>query len=458
MGKTIAIVGGGLAGCECALTLADAGIAVRLFEQKPAVHSAAHVSPLLAELVCSNSLRSFELTSGVGLLKQEMLDLHSHCMAAALLARVPADKALAVDRSHFSRILTEEIAASPHIHRVERCIRSLEDPCLWEEDIAAVVLATGPLTHDDLASSLAQTIGEESCYFYDAIAPIVWTHSLDHTVVFRASRYECREADFDCSKGKGDYLNCPMNQEEYERFYNALSTAKTVPSKDFEQLKHFEGCMPIEALAERGASTLTFGPLKPVGFIDPRTGKRPYAVLQLRAETCSGETCNLVGCQTRMLHAEQERVFRLVPGMEQAEFARLGSMHRNTFVHAPTVLDPDLSLKANPHIFLAGQITGVEGYVESAACGLWLGYSLRALLGGGTLPKPPTQTALGALLGHLERKDSPFQPSNINFGLMPPLEERTRKSDRKAAYTVRARTAFQQWYQENTKYLKKEDI
>ncbi|MBQ7608279.1 MAG: methylenetetrahydrofolate--tRNA-(uracil(54)-C(5))-methyltransferase (FADH(2)-oxidizing) TrmFO [Desulfovibrionaceae bacterium] len=445
---SIAIVGGGLAGCECALTLADAGIPVLLFEQKPLAYSAAHKSPNLAELVCSNSLRSAALTSGVGLLKQEMRDLGSHCMAAADASSVPADKALAVDREAFSRRLTEEVQASPYITRIERVIRSLDDPALADPTIDCLVIAAGPLVQEDLSRSLAECIGQDSCYFYDAIAPIVWTQSLDHSIVFRASRYECDKEGFEPSRGTGDYLNCPMTQEEYVRFYAALTSAETVASRDFEKLKHFEGCMPIEALAARGERTLTFGPMKPVGFIDPRTGRRPYAVLQLRAETRSWETVNLVGCQTRMRYADQERVFRLVPGLERAEFVRLGSMHRNTFVNAPQVLTEDLMLKARPNVYLAGQITGVEGYVESAACGLWLGYKLRSKREGQVFTKPPAETALGGLLRYLEVPSAHFQPSNAHFGLLPEISQKMRKIDRKQAYLERARAAFAVWKRE----------
>ena len=445
MTKKVAIVGGGLAGCECALILARSGIEVTLFEQKPLFRSPAHVSDGLAELVCSNSLRSAEMTSGVGLLKQEMRELSSPFMEAADVCRIPADKALAVDRQAFSAFLTKKVEESSCIHVIRRRIDSLKDPALTDESVACVVLAAGPLISEELSHALLSLLGDEQCYFYDAIAPIVWTHSLNREIVFRASRYECEQEGFVLHEGKGDYLNCPMSREEYQIFYQALCEAKTVPSKEFEQLKHFEGCMPIEALAARGERTLVFGPLKPVGFIDPRTGRRPYAILQLRAENLEAETCNLVGCQTRMLMSEQERVFRLIPGMEAAEFARLGSMHRNTYVDAPKVLNHDLSVRVCPRLFLAGQITGVEGYVESAACGLWLGYALAARLQGRTFSQPPRESALGALLGHLQTPAKHFQPSNVHFGLMPPPEEKLRKKDRKQAYTQRAREVFAAW-------------
>jgi len=442
--KRIAVVGGGLAGCECALQLARAGLAVTLFEQKPAFRSPAHVSDSLAELVCSNSLRSDELSSGVGLLKAEMRALGSDFMAVADACRVPAGKALAVDREAFAAAMTARIRQEQAITLVPQRIAALDDPALSAFD--AVVIAAGPLASEGLSASLAAALGEEHCYFYDAIAPIVWTHSLDMSVVFRASRYGCENGE---APGEGDYLNCPMGREEYERFYQALLEARKVEARDFEREKHFEGCMPVEALAERGPRTLTFGPLKPVGFIDPRTGRRPWAVLQLRAEQMNSETCNLVGCQTKLTQPEQARVFRMVPGLERAEFARYGSMHRNTYVNAPQVLNADLSLKARPGVYLAGQITGVEGYVESAACGLWLGLALAARLHGQTLPPPPPTCALGALLLHLQTPARHFQPSNVHFGLMPELGEKARKKDRKALYAARARAAFTEWLSAN---------
>ncbi len=439
----IAIIGGGLAGCECALVLAQTGIAVTLFEQKPDVRSPAHASPLLAELVCSNSLRSAELTSGVGLLKEELRQLHSPFMAAADACRIPADKALAVDRERFAQAMTEAVEQHPNVQLVCSSVASLDDPQLQACGAEFVVLAAGPLLDGTLAESLFALLGQEQHYFYDAIAPIVWTHSLDMDIVFRASRYDCERDDI--AAGSGDYLNCPMTREEYDTFYAALCEAQTVPTRDFEKARHFEGCMPIEALAARGPRTLSFGPLKPVGFIDPRTGRRPWAVLQLRAENSNADTCNLVGCQTRMTQAEQKRVFRLVPGMAQAEFARLGSMHRNTYVNAPEVLAEDLSLRAKSTVFLAGQITGVEGYVESAACGHWLGRVLAARVLGNSLAQPPQETALGALLQHLRTPAKHFQPSNVHFGLMPELGERCHKKERKARYASRAQEQFIIW-------------
>lgn len=434
----IALIGAGLAGCECALFLASHGFCVTLFEQKPHTFSPAHSSEYLAELVCSNSFRSDELSSGVGLLKAELRELGSFSMQAADATRVPAGKALAVDREAYSRLLTQQIHDHPHITLVHCEIQSLEAPEL--APFSQIIVAAGPVASESLSASLAKSLGTEHLYFYDAIAPIVWGDDIDMTVAFWGSRYEEGEEG-------GDYLNCPMSQEEYRTFYNALCEAEKVGAKNFEKEQHFEGCMPIEALAERGDRTLTFGPLKPVGFIDPRTGRRPYALLQLRPENANRSLFNLVGCQTKLSYAAQDIVFRLVPGLEKVSFARHGSMHRNTYVNAPQVLQDDLSLKVMPHVHLAGQITGVEGYVESIACGLWLGMMLTAKAKGLTLPKPPQESALGALLGHLERPVKNFQPSNVNFGLMPEIEGRIKKKERKAMYSTRAREHFAQWLQ-----------
>ena len=444
---SVALVGGGLAGCECALRLARSGHEVVLFEQKPFHRSPAHVNDNLAELVCSNSLRSDELTSGVGLLKAEMRALGSRFMEAADACRVPAGKALAVDREAFARQVSQMVESEGNIRLVRHQVQSLDDAVLdpFRGEGRAIVLAAGPMASDGLSASLAGALGEKHCYLYDAIAPIVWTHSLNMDVVFRASRYGQENGE---EQGEGDYLNCPMSREEYDVFYQALLDAQKVAAHEFEQEKHFEGCMPVEALAERGPRTLTFGPLKPVGFVDPRTGRRPWAIMQLRAENANSDTCNLVGCQTKLTQGEQARVFRLVPGLEKVEFARFGSMHRNTYVNAPQVLADDLSLNALPGVFLAGQITGVEGYVESAASGLWLAMLLDACARGIALQRPPVETALGALLNHLRTPVKRFQPSNAHFGLMPELGEKARKKDRKALYSARAQEAFGAWLQQ----------
>ncbi len=462
--QDVVIIGGGLAGCECALALARAGVPSTLFEQKPHVFSPAHASSDLGELVCSNSFRSNDAKgSGVGLLKQEMRELGSEIMSIADRVSVPAGKALAVDRVQFSQELTRRVEEHPAITVVRRQMPSLDAP---ELEGKTVVVAAGPLVSENLAASLADLIsrdgGPRRLYFYDAIAPIVRADSVDMRTAFRGSRYGndapppySDDAPFlstpletmpsPDAPEHGDYLNCPMTRAEYMTFHDALRTAERVPAHDFEEEIHFEGCMPIEALADRGDRTLTFGPLKPVGFTDPRTGRRPYALLQLRAENLERTSFNLVGCQTKMTYAAQDRVFRLVPGLEHAEFLRFGSVHRNTYVDAPACLSPDLSLKTRPRIFLAGQITGVEGYVESAACGLWLGMLLAARAHGRDLPAPPPTTALGALIHYLRTPSRHFTPSNIHFGLMPELGEHTKKKNRKAEMSARARADFAAW-------------
>ena len=435
----IAIIGGGLAGCECALYVARHGMDVDLFEQKPAQRSPAHTSDALAELVCSNSLRSNELTSGIGLLKQELRELGSAFMQAADATQVPAGKALAVDRELFAATLTKAVYDEPRISLHTREATNPDDASFAEYD--AVVLAAGPLMSDPLAAWLADALGGGQLYFYDAIAPIVSADSLDMSIIFRGSRYQ----DADAAPDTGDYLNCPFDKEQYTAFYEALLAAEKVAPKSFEKEKHFEGCMPIEALAERGARTLTFGPLKPVGFTDPRTGHRPWAIVQLRAENLHQSTYNLVGCQTKLTYKAQDAVFRLIPGLEHAEFVRYGSMHRNTYVNAPRALTEDLRLVNRPRIWLAGQITGVEGYVESAACGLWVGMLLTARQQGVRLAPPPAESALGALLRHLQTDVKHFQPSNAHFGLMPDLPERAKKQNRKALFSQRARECFATW-------------
>ena len=429
----VAVIGGGLAGCECAVALARAGLQVTLFEMKPARMSPAHGSPGLAELVCSNSLRSDEPDSAIGLLKREMESLGSLVLEAARATAVPAGKALAVDRELFSAFVTARVEGEPNITVVRREITSLDDPAL--AGFGKVVVAAGPLASPELAGSLAQVIeeagGAGSLYFYDAIAPIVFARSIDREKVFSQSRWE---------EGEGDYLNCPLDKEQYAAFHQALLDGDKVQPREFEKEIHFEGCMPVEALAERGFKTLVFGPLKPVGLTDPRTGRWPFAVVQLRPENAEKTTYNLVGFQTKLKYGEQERIFRMIPGLEHAEFARLGSIHRNTYVNAPKALTPDLELIARPGVYLAGQITGVEGYVESAACGLWLGWRL-----GRGLTPPPEETALGALLAHLRRPAKNFQPSNVNYGLTPELTERAKKDSRKGMCASRARMAWELW-------------
>ncbi len=444
----IAIIGGGLAGSECALTLAKHGISSCIFEQKPVHMSPAHQLQDLAELVCSNSLRSNELASGIGLLKQELRELDSAFMTHADATAVPAGKALAVDRERFAKSITQEIAENPLIDLQRVQIQSLEDTAL--DGFTHIILAAGPLASDSLAASLAAHVQEQGVaqlYFYDAIAPIISADSINRDIVFRASRYQEPEE----GEISGEYLNCPLEKDEYMAFYEALLDGEKVQAKDFEKEIHFEGCMPIEALAERGMRTLTFGPLKPVGFIDPRTGRRPYAIIQLRTENLNESMYNLVGCQTKLTYAAQKEIFRKIPGLEQAEFVRFGSMHRNTYVNAPKVLDENLRLHGctAKNIRLAGQITGVEGYVESAACGHWVALLLVAELQGKTLHRPPVESALGALLQHLRTPVKKFQPSNAHFGLMPELGERAKKKERKALYSQRAREHFSTWLAEH---------
>jgi methylenetetrahydrofolate--tRNA-(uracil-5-)-methyltransferase len=433
--QRVAVVGGGLAGCEAALALARAGIGVRLYEMRPEKSTPAHTGGDLAELVCSNSLRSEELTTAIGVLKAEMRELNSLVMAAADATRIPAGKALAVDRRRFAAYITAAVEAEPGVEVVRAEVEGLDSPLLAGFD--AVVVAAGPLAGDSLAASLAETIGGKRLYFYDAIAPIVSRDSVDLDIAFWGSRYRPEE---------DDYLNCPMTEAQYDAFLAALLAGEKVAPHEFEKAIHFEGCLPVEEMAERGRLTLAFGPLKPVGLPDPKTGAEAFAVVQLRAENAEKSAFNLVGFQTKLKYPEQERVFRLIPGLERAEFLRLGSIHRNTYVDAPEVLTPELELKARPGVYLAGQITGVEGYLESAACGLWAGLLLGAKLNGRALPQPPITSALGALLGHLQAPPPRgFQPSNAHFGLMPELTRRAGKKLRKELYGQRARESFKAW-------------
>ena len=436
---SVAIIGGGLAGCECAHALASRGVRVTLFEMRPHTATPAHTGADLAELVCSNSFRSNAPDSAIGRLKAEMRQLGSLVMQVAQDVQVPAGKALAVDRLLFAKAVTSRITTLPGLALVRQEITSLDTDSGPLAGFDAVVLAAGPLASEAIAASLQAKTGQGHLYFYDAIAPVVDGASVNMDTAFWGGRYEPESPD---------YLNCPLSRDEYFAFYEALLAGKKAHARDFEQEKHFEGCMPIEALAARGERTLVFGPMKPVGFTDPRTGKRPFALLQLRAENANKTMFNLVGCQTKLLYEEQARIFRMVPGLEAVEFVRFGSMHRNTFVNAPVALAPDLSLVAAPHIFLAGQISGVEGYVESAACGLWLGLLLAARFRGVHLAAPPVETALGALLQHLKTPAKHFQPSNVQYGLMPELGEKAKKANRKVLYSQRAEGAFAGWQEE----------
>lgn len=412
----ISVIGAGLAGSEAAWQLAQNGVEVDLYEMRPRQYTPAHHTGLCAELVCSNSLRASGLENAVGLLKEEMRHLNSLIMASADRQAVPAGGALAVDREKFARAVTDSLIGHPRVH-----LHGEEVMTIPEHGI--VIVASGPLTSDRLAQDILRLTGEETLSFYDAAAPIVTLESIDLTKAFWASRYD---------KGEADYLNCPLTKEEYERFYQELIEAEMAEVKGFEQGKVFEGCMPVEVMAKRGPETLTFGPLKPVGLTAPHSGKRPYAVVQLRKENIEGTLFNLVGFQTHLKWAEQERVFRLIPGLERAEFVRYGVMHRNTFLNAPKVLHADFSVKKRPNLFFAGQITGVEGYVESAASGLAAGLNAWCRLNGRETLVFPAETALGGLARHLEGSPSQdFQPMNINFGLLPPLSERIRNKKEK---------------------------
>jgi methylenetetrahydrofolate--tRNA-(uracil-5-)-methyltransferase len=428
------IIGAGLAGVECAYQLAERGVAVTLVEQKPVRRTPAQQHDFFAELVCSNSLRGADLANAVGLLKEEMRRAGSLVMKVADQTRVPAGGALAVDRELFGKELTARMHAHPRITVVCEEAQRIPDerPC---------VLATGPLTGDALAHDLAARIGNEHLAYYDAIAPIIAADSIDWERVFRASRWD---------KGGDDaYVNCPLDKAQYEAFVAAVLAAEKVEARAFEELRYFEGCLPIEVMAERGPRTLAFGPMKPVGLTDPRTGRWPHAVVQLRPEDAAGSAYNMVGFQTRMKFPEQKRVFALIPGLERAEFLRFGSVHRNTFVNAPVALCDAFDLTALPGVYLAGQISGVEGYVESAACGLAIGILLgQRLSGAEPLPPPPT-TALGALLGHLRRPDPRFQPSNVVWSMFPAPPEGSvvsrNKGERRKLLVERALADLESW-------------
>lgn len=398
------VVGGGLAGCEAAWQLARRGVSVTLCEMKPEARTPAHTLPTLAELVCSNSLRSDRLSNAVGLLKEEMRRMGSLILRVADSTRVPAGGALAVDREAFSRAVDEAVRQEPLITVVPGEVREIPP--------GDVVLATGPLTSEALGEAIARLPGLSTLHFYDAAAPIVTRDSLDMERVFAMSRYE---------RG-ADYLNCPMDENEYRAFTQALQTAETVPVKGFEESAVFEGCMPIESMAKRGDMVMAFGPLKPVGLADPRTGRMPFAVVQLRRDNFAGSLYNMVGFQTRLTFPEQRRVFGMIPGLANAEFARYGVMHRNTFVNSPGFLDETFAVKTRPGLYFAGQITGVEGYVESAASGLLAGLSLACRLRGEAPPAFSGRTAIGAMGRYVAAPNRHFQPMNCAFGLIDPLE------------------------------------
>jgi methylenetetrahydrofolate--tRNA-(uracil-5-)-methyltransferase len=431
----VTVIGAGLAGCEAALGLARRGIRVRLIEQKPGARTPAQHSDALCELVCSNSLRGAALTNAVGLLKEEMRRLGSFVMQAADATRVPAGGALAVDREQFSSAITRRIADEPLVELVCDQIERLPDA-------RPLIVATGPLTGDALASDLEARLGRAGMAYYDAIAPIVAADSIDRDRVFRASRWDKGESD----EERSAYVNCPLYQAQYARFVTDLVEARKVAPRPFEQIRYFEGCLPIEVMAERGEQTLAFGPMKPVGLVDPRTGRRPHAVVQLRAEDAAQTAFNLVGFQTRLTQPEQARIFRTIPGLEQAEFLRWGAVHRNTFIDSPRLLDGTLQLRAEPGVYFAGQITGTEGYVESAACGWLAAHFLEARLAGRVPTSPPETTAHGGLLAHLSRRVEDFQPSNVNFSLLAPWAgPRLRKRARYQAMADRALADLDAW-------------
>lgn len=428
MNQEITVIGAGLAGSEAAWQIAEGGGKVKLCEMRPVKKSPAHHSGFFAELVCSNSLRAAALENAVGLLKEEMRRFNSLIMQCADATRVPAGGALAVDREKFASLVTERIMSHPNITVINEEVADIP--------AGTVIIASGPLTSDALGREISVLTGTEYFYFYDAAAPIVTYESLDHTKVFRASRYD---------KGDNDYLNCPMDAKEYEIFYEALVAAERVPLKPFEKELFFEGCMPVEEMAARGPQTLLFGPLKPVGLTDPRTGRWPHAVVQLRQDNAEGTLYNMVGFQTHLKWDDQRRVFGLIPGLEQAEFVRYGVMHRNTFINSPVLLQPTLQLKARPDLFFAGQITGVEGYVESAAAGLVAGINAVRLVQGLNPVEFPPETAHGALCRYITTAAAKsFQPMNINFGLLPPLDEKIRdKKAKNRKIAERALTAIE---------------
>ncbi len=431
---TVHVIGAGLAGCEAAWQLVNRGISVRLYEMKPQKYSPAHHSEKFAELVCSNSLRADLLSNAVGLLKQEMREMNSLIMKSADKHRVPAGGALAVDREAFSQEITDTIRSHPLIEVVSEEVTKLPE----EEP---VIVATGPLTSDGLIPEISRLTGEDYLHFYDAAAPIVAFDSIDMNKVFRASRYD---------KGEADYLNCPMTKEEYDRFYTELIGAETAVLKEFEKGSVFEGCMPIEAMAKRGEATMLFGPLKPVGLRNPHSDEAPYAVVQLRQDDGAGSLYNIVGFQTNLKWGEQKRVFSMIPGLENAEFVRYGVMHRNTFLNSPKLLDDSYRLKTKPNLYFAGQMTGVEGYAESAASGLTAGLFCGVRLKGRELPSLPKETALGALANYVSNQSiTDFQPMNINFGLLPALGVRIRgKREKNEAISQRALEALRGYKEE----------
>ena len=423
MNNKVNIIGAGLAGCEAAFFLANRGVKVTLYEMKPNKKSPAHKTDLFAELVCSNSLKASRIESAAGLLKEEMRRLGSICLEAAGKFAVPAGGALAVERNGFSEYITEKIKNHPNVEIKYECVEKTPTE-------GVTIIATGPLTDDALAEDIRKTLGSEYLNFFDAAAPIVSGESIDMSSAFYQSRYDKGEGD--------DYINCPLNKAEYEEFHSALISAERAPLKDFEgDVTVYEGCMPIEILASRGVDAIRFGPMKPVGLTDPNTGHRPWAVLQLRKENCEGSMYNLVGFQTNLKFGEQKRVFSMIPALKNAEFMRYGVMHRNSFINSPELLSKNLSLKSNPKVFFAGQLSGVEGYMESAASGILAAINVFAYINGKEPLILPTTTMLGAMINYItDPETKKFQPMGANFGLLPPLETRIR--DKKERYGLLA--------------------
>lgn len=424
MVKTVNVIGAGLAGSEAAWQLAEAGVPVNLYEMRPIKSTPAHHTGNFAELVCSNSLRGNALTNAVGVLKEEMRRLHSVVISSADETAVPAGGALAVDRNNFSELITQKVKNHPMVTVISEEITKIPE--------GITIIATGPLTSEALAEEIAEYNGSHGFYFYDAAAPILDGATIDREKVYLKSRYD---------KGEAAYLNCPMTEEEFMRFYEVLIEAEVAPQKEFEKEKFFEGCMPIEVMAKRGIKTMLFGPMKPVGLEDPKTGKRPYAVIQLRQDNAAASMYNIVGFQTHLKWGEQKRVFRLIPGLENAEFLRYGVMHRNSFMNSPELLKPTYQSKKREDLFFAGQMTGVEGYVESAGSGLVAGLNAARLAKGEELIEFPRETAIGSMayyITHAEGKH--FQPMNANFGLFPSLPERIR--DKKLRYETLAERAL----------------
>ena len=429
MKNYIKVIGAGLAGCEAALQIANSGIEVLLYEMKPQKHSAAHKSNLFAELVCSNSLKASKIDSAAGLLKEEMRYHNSVCLESATHCSVAAGGALAVEREIFSSFITEKVKNHPLITVKHEVVDKIDNDCI-------TVVATGPLTDGNLVEEIKNICGEECLSFYDAAAPIVTKDSIDFSKAFFASRYQ---------KGTDDYINCPFNKEEYENFHKELVSAQSAIVHEFDKpIKVYEGCMPIEILAKRGSDSIRFGPLKPVGLIDPNTGKRPWAVVQLRSENANGTLFNIVGFQTNLKFGEQKRVFSLIPGLENAEFVRFGVMHRNTFINSPKVLSKNLSLKNNKNVFIAGQLSGVEGYMESAASGIVAGINAVKYLKGEQPYILPEFTMIGALLNFItDSSVTNFQPMGANFGVLPPLLDHIRnKKERYMAFSERSLEFF----------------